>query len=87
MSMVICKCHGTPRDTDTRDMGCCCCCGEWFCLENVVFTELGDCLCHECGRDEAERQCKADAPGVWPEWAKDIEPRPKETVSIKVVSG
>lgn len=46
-------------------------CGLVVCQEHVVFNGERP-LCHECGVEEAERQTKADAPGVWPDWAHGL---------------
>lgn len=43
-------------------------CGE----PSVVVSDRNKPLCADCGREEAERQTKADAPGVWPDWAYSL---------------
>lgn len=46
--------------------------------QNHVIDDRRRILCHACGREEAERQTRADAPGVWPEWANVIHSRTGE---------
>lgn len=74
------KCYDCNKEcnSDKGEDKVCAECGYIFCNDHVVNADLGRTLCYDCGKDEAKRQCKADAPGVWPEWM----PQEKTFVAI-----
>jgi hypothetical protein len=47
-------------------------CALVVCQDHCVISDREKPLCFDCGKEEATRQMKADAPGVWPDWALRI---------------
>jgi hypothetical protein len=58
----------SDKDNNTH-----CECSECGTVTNCVISDRGRPLCFDCGHEEATRQMKADAPGVWPDWADKIK--------------
>jgi hypothetical protein len=72
--MPTCEVCHKPCDHDKGENETCSFCGLVVCQEHAVIDDRERPLCLDCGHDEAARQARADAPGVWPDWAARIVP-------------
>ena len=69
-----CDACGKACDRLKKEVEICTECGDFACKDHCVVSDDGLPYCLECGRKEAERLSKADAPGLWPEWARKCLP-------------
>lgn len=72
MGMYHCEACDRPCDDDDEPLEQCLECGLVVCSRCCVHDDRDRTLCKECGAKEAKRQMVADAPGVWPDWAKGL---------------
>jgi hypothetical protein len=67
--IIPCEICSKLCDHDKGEDETCSNCGLNVCQNHVVIDDNEHPLCFDCGKEEATRQMKADAPGVWPDWA------------------
>jgi hypothetical protein len=75
MENYDCEVCGKSCDRDKGEVEICTECGQKVCKDHLVVGDEGLPYCLDCGLLEAQRQMIADAPGVWPDWARGLKPR------------